>query len=555
MTQDDLSSKSGNTEIDDLKYVSNEKNDFVDYKNAKSKSFNSNHNNTSSHSNRVPYIALFFFLSVFTLTILFILLPFYNITEISIFGIVVIPHDVYINLLNAIVTTTDITNFYNSNPLAFFGLIAIIAIIIAVIYRFISSFKEPESEFDKEQTNGAVTYFNFTKQYSRARFVFIKPTNDNNSNNYYKDFTGTVYIYSTDAKTNNGVYLVPDKRNNKNQLNNFFLEFPECFDIANLRNYMSEHSWITLATNLAMTITLTILVVGSLLNVVLNILTQAQLNPYLIFGVTSWISLSAIISISVVLVWALKEIKGTYGVFRIITVSKSPLDIDRYLVIPYYYDGISGNEINQIMTTFLTFNKTKNNLLPVVYEETAINLLEDAKEDIADKQDNIIDFNLSETHTLDHYKTEAEQLKNRIKSLEMEKDRALLLVGQLADDNTSLKKIIRARKSIDYSNIRSMNALQEQSPQPAPVQFEHVSQQSNTPAQKRGNSYVLPMIIVIILIAIGGYWASITFDPTQFLVLVVVCILFIVVIALVVGLIFLRQYLNESSAGKRINFG
>ncbi len=53
----------------------------------------------------------------------------------------------------------------------------------------------------------------------------------------------------------------------------------------------------------------TFLVVGTLLNDALNIITQAQLNPYLIFGFTFWISLSAIISIGVVLVWALKKLK------------------------------------------------------------------------------------------------------------------------------------------------------------------------------------------------------------------------------------------------------
>ena len=180
--------------------------------------YNVNKKNAKSHSNRVPYFALIFFLSVFSFTILFILLPFFDITEISIFGIVILPHDLYFNFLNAIITTTDVTDFYNNNSLAFITLIGIIIIIVLVLYKFVSSFKEPQSEFDQKQTNGAVSYFNFTKLQSRVRLTLIKPNNDNNSKGYVKDFTGTFYNYSTDAKTNNGVYCVPDKRNNKRKI-------------------------------------------------------------------------------------------------------------------------------------------------------------------------------------------------------------------------------------------------------------------------------------------------------------------------------------------------
>ena len=90
------------------------------------------HTQTKSNSNKVPYFALIFFLSVFTLTILFIMGPFFGITEISIFGLVLVPHDVYINLLNAIITRNDIRNFYKSNPLAIFAVIAQIPIIFGV---------------------------------------------------------------------------------------------------------------------------------------------------------------------------------------------------------------------------------------------------------------------------------------------------------------------------------------------------------------------------------------------------------------------------------------
>ena len=247
---------------------------------------------------------------------------------------------------------------------------------------------------------------------------------------------------------------------------------------------------------------------------------------------------------------------------RIIKVDKSPLDLDRYLVLPYYYLGISGTDINDIMSTYLTFNnekKSDSNLLPAIIEDRAVS--EENDEDVDDMSFTSslqsIEVDLNNDHTVEYLEEQLASLKSRNKELELQNERNLLLVKQFSEDNANLKKQIRLRKSLDYSTQRSFVSLDVSTPDRSSRLPDHSDFQNNISPDKRSNNNILIMIVIFAFISIIGiYWASTIFSATNFLVLLVAILVVIIIVGVLFGLLAFRHYMYESgsaSAPRNVN--
>lgn len=486
----------------------------------------------------------------FLMTVLFIIIYVLGVREISIFGFVLLPEKVYRDLVNSIFTQDEFFALLEDHgDFVIIGIFVILAIAVLIGTFFYRLFKKPKIDLGEIDDSESVKFSKPEVIISRGVFHFIQESISGERN--IRQLTGSVLKLQTELVKERQKYVFAPDKSKKNN-NNIIVEFPVEFDSHNIRNYMSEQSWISLATNLMTWLSFAILVISLLVNISLNIIASLQFDPYFVLGPTSWMIMTFLVALVLIIIYVSQNIYGSYAVFRVLKVYRTPMGLDRYLVVPHYWEGMTGREFENILKKFAVYQQPGTS---TDYETQDLVIVSKNDTQGPEHRTNSNRNSLDE-YNVEYYTVQNEILENKNKEMKMDIERQKILIEQLSSNIAKYKKLLKLNTSIEYAMDRSLGPVEFNSSREYNV---HNGSTNNTVTEENTSKFsssIFGYIGVIILISfIGLYWLTTVFDSNQVLVIIIAFLITVLVISVVAGLLVLRHYLNDTSTGRKINFG